>query len=368
MNINEIMSKYFSDLSNPIDINKYGNDILKIFNNNGKDNDNIISGYNKFENDRNDEILNLIFGIDSYEEYKKEYKKEEDFMNKMKLMNILRYYEISIQKGNTDAMIKLAEVMRDHRRYDEMKKYYLMAIEKGNTNAIIKLGKYYLNIQNYEQMEKYYLMAINKGNTETIIELADYYKKINFYTNMIKYYLMAIDRGNIDAMNNLADYYQSIKEYEEMKKYYLMAIDKGNINAMCGLGSYYQSIQDYEEMEKYYLTAIDKGSTNDSAMVELGLYYQYKKKDYGNLKNIYIQMKKYYLMAIDKGNTTAMYQLGLYYKNEDKSKMEHYYSMIINKSNKFTDKNKLKEIITDLAEYYESINNYEQMKKCYLML
>ena len=102
MNINEIMSKYFSDLSNPIDIDKYGNDILKIFNNSS----------NQCEKD---EILNLILGL--YDRHK----------------TPLRH--------------------SNHRN----EKYYLMAIEQDHSKAMDNLGFYYHHVEkNYDLMKKYY--------------------------------------------------------------------------------------------------------------------------------------------------------------------------------------------------------------------
>ena len=50
-------------------------------------------------------------------------------------------------------------------------------------------------------------------------------------------------------------------------------------------------------MKKYYLIAIEKGNT--SAMTNLGFYYKNKVYNYD-------LMKKYYLMASEKGNKSAM--------------------------------------------------------------
>ena len=49
---------------------------------------------------------------------------------------------------------------------EDMKKYYQMAIEKENSDAMTHLGHYYQYTEiNYEEMMKYYLMAIEKENS-----------------------------------------------------------------------------------------------------------------------------------------------------------------------------------------------------------
>jgi TPR repeat protein len=92
-------------------------------------------------------------------------------------------------------------------------------------------------------------------------------------------------------------------------------------------------------MKKYYLMAIDNGNT--TAMNNLGFYYKNIQKDYE-------LMKKYYLMAIDNGNTTAMNNLGFYYKNiqKDYELMKKYYLMSIKKGNS--------NAMTNLDLYYKN--------------
>jgi hypothetical protein len=177
-----------------------------------------------------------------------------------------------------------------------MKKYFLMAIDKGNTTAMIYLANYYQNIEeNYDLAKKYYLMAIEKGNTEAMRHLGIYYECFeNNYVLMMKYLLMAIEKGNMGAMHNLGNYYQSVEiNYALMKKYLLMAIDKGCAEAMNKLGIYYQHTEkNYDLAKKYLLMAIDKGCAK--AMNNLGWYYRY-------IENNYDMMEKYYLLAIKKG-------------------------------------------------------------------
>jgi Tfp pilus assembly protein PilF len=175
---------------------------------------------------------------------------------------------------------------------ENMLKYYKMAIDKGNSSAMNNLGNYYSSIGDIENMLKYYKMAIDKGNSIAMNNLGYYYNKKGDIENMLKYYTMAIDKGNSIAMNNLGNYYNKKGDIENMLKYYKMAIDKGNINAMTYLGYYYSSIGDIENMLKYYTMAIDKGYNIGTDSI-LYLFIIYSKL--GDTQN----MLKYILMNID---------------------------------------------------------------------
>jgi TPR repeat protein len=114
--------------------------------------------------------------------------------------------------------------------------------------------------------------------------------------------------------------------------------DLTNSEILCIIGLYYQYVkEDYEEMKKYYLLAIEKGNVN--AMFNLAIHYD-------NTQN-YEQMKKYYLMAIEKDDSDAMFEMGEYYQyvEIDNDKMNKYYLMAIEKGNE--------DAICNLKYYYE---------------
>lgn len=64
-------------------------------------------------------------------------------------------------------------------------------------------------------------------------------------------------------------------------------------------------------MKKYYLLAIDHDSS--SAMNNLGYFYK--------TQNKYDDMEKYYLMAIDHGCSMAAYNLGFFMNKMRTTKM-----------------------------------------------
>jgi hypothetical protein len=117
------------------------------------------------------------------------------------------------------------------------------------------LARYYYIKQDNDNMEKYYLMSIEHKNIQAMVNLGFYYKRHKNYTDMEKYYLMAIEYKSAWGMNNLGFYYHEQKDYEQMKKYYLMAIDEKDHTAMYNLGFYYSEKKEYEQMKKYYIMA-----------------------------------------------------------------------------------------------------------------
>ena len=80
-------------------------------------------------------------------------------------------------------MYSLSELYRNDENYEDMKKYYQMAIEKANSDAMTHLGHYYQYTEiNYKEMMKYYLMAIEKENSYAMTILGNYYEdtEINY--------------------------------------------------------------------------------------------------------------------------------------------------------------------------------------------
>ena len=90
-------------------------------------------------------------------------------------------------------------------------------------------GIYYKLKGDFKNMVKYYEMAIERNDTDAMNSLADYYKECGKITNMKKYYDMAISKGDLDAMFNLAEYYKEIGAIVDMQKYQKMIKEAGYI-------------------------------------------------------------------------------------------------------------------------------------------
>jgi len=90
-------------------------------------------------------------------------------------------------------------------------------ITNNDDNAMLILGEYYEDKDNYIEMMKYYQMAIERGNSNAMNNLGEYYEGEKNYNMMKKYYLMAIEKGNINAVNNLREYTEKMDRKQELK-------------------------------------------------------------------------------------------------------------------------------------------------------
>jgi TPR repeat protein len=104
-----------------------------------------------------------------------------------------------------------------------------------DTNYIKQIGNYYKGKDDINNMLKYYLIACEKGDSGAMNNLGIYYNQIKDYDNMKKYYLMSIDKNDENAMNNLAIHFHNMKDYPNAKKYYAMSKAKGNKSAEIAL-------------------------------------------------------------------------------------------------------------------------------------
>ena len=217
------------------------------------------------------------------------------FNNKMNLEN----YDLSNSK-----ILNILDLYYEFKEenYTQAIKYYQMALELGNTDAMCNLACYYDKEKDYDQAIQYYQMASELDNTNAMCNLARYYNEKENYVQAIQYYQMAIKLGNSTAMNNLAYHYEKKeKDYPQAIEYYQMAIKLGNSTAMCNLAlHYYEKEKDYTQAIQYYRMAANLG--NSTAMNNLAFCYHEKEKDY-------TQAIQYYRMASELGNTNAMKNL-----------------------------------------------------------
>jgi hypothetical protein len=135
--------------------------------------------------------------------------------------------------------------------------YKIEADINSNENAMYMLGLYYQEKEIYTKMIKYYLMSIKKGNTLSMRNLALYYYDINDYDNMIRYYLMAIEHNNSIAMDELVIYYGRVKDYENMIKYCKIMIDNNNFGKIQLLIDHYMTLQKHDDVLYYFWIALN---------------------------------------------------------------------------------------------------------------
>lgn len=176
--------------------------------------------------------------------------------------------------------------------------------------------------------------------------------KINFINEFIKNFDENIDTNNYSDLLKLALYESYHKNYNKMHEYLMYDIEKNNnINSIIAIGFL---SNDTDIKLKYLNIAANKYNCIIS-MNELATYYRKK----GNYKD----MEKYYLMILNNDNNHlgALYHLGLYYRDTDKSnKMLDCFTKCIELGLKYCG--------LILGDYYRTTNiDYNKMKKYYLI-
>jgi TPR repeat protein len=116
------------------------------------------------------------------------------------------------------------------------------------------------------------------------------------------------------------------------------------------LGMYHQyKTKDYDKMEDAYFILLNKGDTN--IMLKLGDFYSEIEPDFN-------EMKRFYLMAIKKGNNEGFLKLAEYFKKKNTL----YYKKCLEKGLENSNCNKL----VEQGYYYQyTEKNYDLMKKYY---
>lgn len=142
-----------------------------------------------------------------------------------KYSEMIKYYQMATDLGDTESMIELALFYQDHWKYEEMIKYFLMAVEHGNTEAMVCLANHYEHFGDYDNAIPYYKMAVRKGEQEAMIELTSHYERQENYYQMIKYLLMSCNYHLNDAnQEKLLEYIHDkrviqyvLRMYEQIK-------------------------------------------------------------------------------------------------------------------------------------------------------
>ena len=178
---------------------------------------------------------------------------------------------------------------------------------------------------------------------------------------------MLITIDEFQKKYNLSD--SDIPSYDDETKRIITEVLNGNIDKHANsknstvlfyIGKYYNNVKkDESSTEKYYLMAIEHG--NISAMNNLGLLYRKQNK---------LELaKKYYLMAIAHDNsnqrlrsTCAIYNLGfLYDVQHDLDSAEKYYLMTVENGNNHPC------AMNNLGQLYKRQNKFDLAEKYYLM-
>lgn len=119
-----------------------------------------------------------------------------------------KYYLMAFNQDYLPSLYKLVEHFYSKQNYDNVIKYYELAIDKGNSDAMISLGDYYRNhCHDKEQAKQLYLKAVETdNNVKAMYKLISHYKKTPCCDKVMKYYLMVFATGDFSKINNFVKY------------------------------------------------------------------------------------------------------------------------------------------------------------------
>ena len=210
----------------------------------------------------------------SYEDAIRWYEKAAK-KNKNAIVFLKEIYEKMGSQSDAAGLYNLGKLLLDEKAYQEAEKYFLMSAEKGNTDAMNRLGLLHANKKEYQEAIKWYRMAAEKGHASAMYNLAFNYAEGNGVVKnaqeAIKWYRMAAEKGYDIAMYRLGKMYAKgngvEKNAQEAIKWYRMAAEKGFYVALYSLG------------EMYYLRGLTKRGLPDDKKELNGEVVDFDKDD-----------------------------------------------------------------------------------------
>lgn len=219
----------------------------------------------------------------------------------------IKYYQISIQKGNMSAVEMLLknhpkvnnELNNDIGLYLYPKLKHLEKTALTKTTDAITLAVHYSshNIGEYKRALHWFNIAIKNGNEEEVKEakfnMGFSYFREGKYIQSIETFKEIQDYKNVKQ--NIGNIYYYNQDYHKAILWYKKAFDIGIYIAAHNIGSLYkQKLNDIPNAVKWYKKAIQKGVIDSYDNIAL-IYHDIKKED--------LTACAYCLATIDKDHT-----------------------------------------------------------------
>lgn len=273
----------------------------------------------------------------------------------------LEYYEKAGEAGNIEALNYAAIAywrgngceINGQTAYD----YFRKSAEMGNYVAMSNVGSLFRSGQNLLQKNmdsayEWFKKAADAGYAKAMSHIGDMYlngeygKKgdQNDYDMARQWYEKAAENGDFGAYAKIGDMYVKgrgvEKDVDKGLAEYKKGIDLGDPGAMLKMGYYYNTIlddPDYAEALKYYTKAMNAG--NISAMYNVGILY----RNGSGVAKDYQEAARFFRMADEEGFTDAACRLGDMYidgllsddqKTPDYEKAFKYYKKALDAGSK----------------------------------
>ncbi|WP_146603873.1 tetratricopeptide repeat protein [Micromonospora deserti] len=142
-----------------------------------------------------------------------------------------RFFRSLSVTGDTNAMVRLANLLNAQGRGDEAQVLYELASRAGNLRAEARIALLYAKDDGGKERDVFYRQAADAGNTDAMVVLAHMLAEREDHEEADRLYRRAAARGNTDAM--VAEARRS--EDEDAESLYRRAAEAGNTDAMTEL-------------------------------------------------------------------------------------------------------------------------------------
>lgn len=260
------------------------------------------------------------------EKYRQVFELNEKYAN----YNISLKRVEQAEKGDTDAMLEVANIHYENISYAQALEWYKKAADKGSALANFKIGYLYDNGEgvkkDYKLAMESYKIAEEKKLPEAMAAIGWLYynghgvkkdkaRAIEYFKTVLPIYKEKADKGDITAMQGISAFYLQgevlPKDFAKSFEWSMKAANAGSARSMCEVGLYYQLgygvKKDYEKSVEWMIKSAGRGFS--FAMMCLGgAYYS----GIGVTKND-AKAIEWLLKAADHGNAEAMVNAGVFY-------------------------------------------------------
>ena len=155
-----------------------------------------------------------------------------------------KYFELSADQDNTDALMKLGLIYRDglgvKKNPNQTYQYFNKAAKLGEKNALFYLAVFcrdgFGTQKNINRARRYYKLGCIYGVNESYLNLGFYYAN-NDNLDLAKYYWGICDSPK--AQYNLGIVYEEEKNYDEAKKMFEKAAKQNHSDSILAIGKLY---------------------------------------------------------------------------------------------------------------------------------
>lgn len=306
------------------------------------------------------------------------------------------YLELGADYGSVECMRKYGKLLSTSGNYFLAKKYYNKAAKTGCLQSMLYLAYIYEINSEPSAATECYLKVLDKSVSPESAEAAfalvriEERKSGNYQNQILVYYKKAIELGSWNAQIKLGDYLWDNNLKNQAVEYYLSAYKSKSPDAiiistiLSRLGEYFlhtdedQAIQYLKEIPNY-------DSTYPNVNYTIALYYEMK----GNTEQMVEHLKKSVGIGSNKIRDYSQViksgiKLGEYYSSiDDYKSMDEICKIILSNSPAFTNTqvanlykqywenkshlpNPSVDTLEDIGKYYQSIGEYNLMKKYWL--